>query len=120
MAPVSQLSCLWFGPDERTRATTSAIMACSLGSTVGFLISPWIVDSPEHLPNLLYVHLALAFIACLMTLLYFPAEPPTPASATAHLRRAEQLHKERFVDTLKKFAHDIFHCCNYCLSICGI
>lgn len=85
MAPVSQLSCLWFGPNERTRATTLSIMAGNLGLTIGFLISPWIVHRPEYLPNLLYVHLCLASLAVLFVLIYFPGEPPTAPSSAAQL-----------------------------------
>ena len=85
MAPVSQLSSLWFAPHERTRATTVAIFSNNLGSTVGFLISPYIVDKPENVPILLYFHFGLAFVACVLALAYFPAQPPTPPSAAAEL-----------------------------------
>ena len=85
MAPVSQLSCLWFAPHERTRATTVAIFANNFGSTIGFVISPFIVSDPSHIPRLLYIHLGLAFLACVLTLLYFPAQPPTAPSAAAEL-----------------------------------
>ncbi|CAF1424258.1 unnamed protein product [Adineta steineri] len=77
MVPVSQLSCLWFAPHERTRATTVAVFANNFGSTVGFVISPYIVSSSDRVPYLLYVHLAFAFVACVLALLYFPAQPPT-------------------------------------------
>ena len=83
MAPVSQLSCLWFGLNERTRATTIAIVANNFGGTVGFLISPAIVYSPECVPRILYIHLGLAFVACVLTLLYFPAQPQTAPSPAA-------------------------------------
>ena len=85
MAPVSQLSSLWFAPHERTRATTVAIFSNNLGSTVGFLISPYIVDKPDNVPILLYLHFGLAFVACVLALAYFPAQPPTPPSAAAEL-----------------------------------
>ena len=85
IVPVSQLSCLWFAPHERTRATTVAIFASSVGTSVGFAISPLIVSLPEHVPRLLYVHFGLAFVACILTLLYFPAQPPSAPSAAAEL-----------------------------------
>jgi hypothetical protein len=85
MAPVSQLSCLWFAPHERTRATTVAIFANNFGATVGFVISPFLVALPEHVPRLLYVHFGLAFVACVLALLYFPAGPPSAPSAAAEL-----------------------------------
>ena len=85
MAPVSQLSSLWFAPHERTRATTVAILANNFGGTIGFLISPSIVAAPEHVPRLLYIHFGLAFLACIFALLSFPARPPTAPSAAAEL-----------------------------------
>ncbi|CAF1121287.1 unnamed protein product [Rotaria sordida] len=85
MAPVSQLSCLWFDTNERTRATTVAIMAYNAGSTTGFLLGPSIVNSPEKVPNLLYVHVGFALCACILSLIYFPGQPPTPPSPAAEL-----------------------------------
>lgn len=85
MAPVSQLSCLWFGPNERTRATTLAIMANIFGGTVSFLINPAIVAQPTHIPYLLYFHLGLAVIGLILTLIHFPAHPPTPPSLAAEI-----------------------------------
>lgn len=83
MAPASQLSCLWFGSHERTRATTLAIIAGSLGSTVSFVMSPWIVNSAEDIPNLLQIHFIFASMACLLTFIYFPSQPPSPPSLAA-------------------------------------
>ena len=75
MALVSQLSCLWFAPHERTRATTFVIVGGSLGAAVAFLISPHLVSEPSRVPRLLYFHAGQALLACICTLLYFPAEP---------------------------------------------
>ena len=110
MALGSQLSSIWFAPHERTRATTVAVLSASAGGAVAFLISPHLVFESWRVPHLLYLHAGQALVACTFTLIYFPAEPPTPSSAAAHLHRAEHLHKERFVDTLKRFARDILDC----------
>lgn len=85
MVPVSQLSCLWFASHERTRATTAAICASNFGLTTSFIIGPLIVSSPEYLPRLLYVHLALTSIACILVMIHFPAQPLTPPSPAAEL-----------------------------------
>ncbi|CAF1051274.1 unnamed protein product [Rotaria magnacalcarata] len=85
MMPVSQLSCLWFGPNERARATTIAIMANVFGSTISFLINPAIVSKPSNLPYLLYFHVGLALVAGILTLAYFPAQPPKPPSHAAEI-----------------------------------
>ena len=111
MALVSQLSCLWFAPHERTRATTAAILGSSVGSAAAFLISPHLVSAPEHVPHLLYMHAAQAFVACVCTLAYFPAEPPTPPSVSAQLLITKPDTGERPLEVLKRFGHDILHCC---------
>jgi hypothetical protein len=49
------------------------------------LISSAIVSLPEYIPRLLYVHLSLAFVACVLVLIYFPAQPPTAPSPAAEL-----------------------------------
>jgi MFS family permease len=109
MAPVAQLSCLWFPPHERTRATTFAILANNFGSTVGFVISPYIVSSPDYVPHLLYVHLALAFLACVLALLYFPPVPPSAPSAAAELLIIGPT-SEQNSGSVKKFMKDIGRC----------
>ena len=109
MAPVTQLSCLWFKPDERTRATTLTIMAGSFGATMGFLIHPWLVTTPEHVSNLLYIHLFLAFIPLIFTLLYFPAYPPQAPSAAAQLLIDSSVN-EGNIDSLRNYMKDIWRC----------
>jgi hypothetical protein len=109
MAPVTQLSCLWFKSDERTRATTLAIMSGGFGATVGFLISPWVVTTPEHVPNLLYIHLLLAFIPLIFTLVYFPAYPPQAPSLAAQLLIDTSMNDEN-IGSLQNYIKDIWQC----------
>ncbi|CAF1004094.1 unnamed protein product [Rotaria sordida] len=108
-APVSQLSCLWFAPHERTRATTFAICFNNFGAAVGFVISPFIVSSPDYIPHLLYVHLGLAFISCIFALLYFPPQPPSAPSAAAELLILHPI-SEQNNNSLKTFMNDIWRC----------
>ncbi|UJR23638.1 hypothetical protein I4U23_026623 [Adineta vaga] len=109
MAPVSQLSCLWFGPNERTRATTLAIMAASFGSTFGFLVHPWIVTTSEQIPQLLYLHFILALIALLMTLGYFPSHPPHAPSPAAQSLMDTSMN-ENNENSLRNYMTDIYRC----------
>jgi MFS family permease len=109
MAPVSQLSCLWFAPHERTRATTVAIFANNFGATIGFLISPYIVSAPDDVPNLLYVHFGLASVGCLLALIYFPAQPPSAPSAAAELLINNPTSTENSHDW-RTFFKDIWTC----------
>jgi hypothetical protein len=108
MAPVSQLSCSWFGLNERTRATTIAVIANNFGGTVGYIISPFIVSSPECVPRLLYIHLGLAFIACIMTFLYFPAHPKTAPSPAAEQLLSYSMSEEN--RSLKTHTNGIWQC----------
>lgn len=107
--PVSQLSCIWFGPNERARATTFAVMSNSFGGAVAFLISPWIADTPEHVPRLLYVHVGLAFIACVLTLAYFPSHPSTPPSPAAERLLSYSLG-DNSLSSLRGFMKELWQC----------
>ncbi|CAF1586806.1 unnamed protein product [Rotaria sp. Silwood1] len=109
MAPVSQLSCLWFDTNERTRATTVAIMSYNLGSTTGFILGPNVVYKPENIPYLLYIHCGLAFIACIIALIYFPIQPPTPPSPAAELLIYRPINEER-INSLRSYIKSIKDC----------
>jgi hypothetical protein len=111
MGVVSQLSCIWFAPHERTRATTVAIVGVSLGGALGFLISPLLVTETWRVPHLLYMHAGQAILACILTLVYFPVEPLTPPSLAAYMLATHKSTTERPFETLKRFLRDILHCC---------
>src|SRR5205085_1036004 len=110
MALISQLSCTWFAPNERTRATTMSIIGANLGGAAAFLISPFLVRQPWHVPRLLYLHTGQALVACVLTLIYFPAEPLTPPSVAAEMLRAHRSVSERPIETTKKVFWDILLC----------
>ncbi|UJR16965.1 hypothetical protein I4U23_003863 [Adineta vaga] len=107
---VSQVSCIWFGPNERTRATTFAITINNLGAAVGFFISPYIVDTPEHVPRLLYIHSGLALLACVLVLAYFPSYPPTPPSPAAERLTSYSFDNKKNSSFLQRFAKDLWQC----------
>jgi hypothetical protein len=109
MVPVSQLSSLWFGTNERTRATTIAIMSYNLGSTLGFVMAPFVVYSPRLVPNLLYIHAGLALAACIFTLAYFPGQPPTPPSPAAELLISRSITKEN-VESWRSYTKSLEQC----------
>ena len=85
MSTVSQCSCLWFGVNERARATSVAIFSNNLGAAVGFLQIPAMVPRPDAMPSVLYTHAGMAIAASILTLAYFPAHPPSPPSHAAEL-----------------------------------
>ncbi|CAF1201526.1 unnamed protein product [Didymodactylos carnosus] len=111
MAPVSQLSCLWFGTNERTRATCIAILSASFGCTIGFVISPYIVDKPDHVPYLLYLHVGLSFLSCILAIIYFPAVPPTPPSPAAELLiYSSNSGNQNGINSLKIYLSNVWQC----------
>lgn len=85
MGTVSQCSCLWFGVNERARATSIAVFANNLGGGIGFLQMTNQIDSASQIPRILYTHAAMAIAASVLTLAYFPAFPKTPPSHAAEL-----------------------------------
>jgi hypothetical protein len=107
---VSQLSCLWFALHERTRLTTIAILRSTFGGAAAFLISPHLVYESQLVLHPLYVHAGRALLACIFTLAYFPAEPPSPPSAAAQLLTAERFKTEPLIETLKRSIYDVLHC----------
>ncbi|CAF1228496.1 unnamed protein product [Rotaria magnacalcarata] len=111
MALVSQLSCIWFPSHERTRSTTFAILGATSGGAIAFVVEPRLVSEAWHIPRLLYMHTGQAIFVCILTLAYFPAEPPSPPSAAADMLKINHLIHIRPIQRLKKFAFDIFHCC---------
>ncbi|UJR19611.1 hypothetical protein I4U23_022745 [Adineta vaga] len=110
MAPVSQISSLWFDTNERTRATTIAIMSYNLGSTTGFLLGPSVVYVSSHLPNLLYIHVGLALIGCILVLIYFPGQPPTPPSPAAELLIKHSNNKKENEQNLRSYFDNLIQC----------
>jgi FLVCR family MFS transporter len=106
MVPVSQLSCLWFDTNERTRATTIAIMAYNLGSTLSFPLGPSVVSSPEDIPHLLYIHLGFAIIGFILVIIYFPGQPPTPPSPAAELLIKHPVNE----GSVRSLVHNIRRC----------
>ncbi|CAF1164892.1 unnamed protein product, partial [Adineta steineri] len=71
--------------------------------------SPYIVSSSDRVPYLLYVHLAFAFVACVLALLYFPAQPPSPPSAAAELLIVNPTGEQNG-NAWKTFAKDVWTC----------
>lgn len=94
MASVSKFSVTWFGDGERTLATACCVLANNLGSTIGFLIGPFIVVSASQLPLLLYIEVGVAAAITAVTWIYFPAMPHIPPSPAA---AQEGKHNDNFL-----------------------
>eukprot|EP01121_Diplochlamys_sp_Union-15-3_P013813 TRINITY_DN4338_c0_g2_i1.p1 TRINITY_DN4338_c0_g2~~TRINITY_DN4338_c0_g2_i1.p1 ORF type:complete len:288 (-),score=33.69 TRINITY_DN4338_c0_g2_i1:70-933(-) len=86
MAPVSHLSARWFGESERTIATSVSSLLPSIGSAIGFISGPYIV---EHLSMTVFLIIegVIAGVIFIWILIYFPDMPPTPPSPSAAAER---------------------------------
>ena len=99
----TKLSAVWFPPSERTISTSVALVAGGFGVAISFVIGPYTVDGlakgfsngskpsdeeyAKAIHYLLYGEAVVAALLLLMTLIYFPSEPPTPPCFTAKSER---------------------------------
>lgn len=76
----AKLAANWFGPDERTVATTVAINANQIGIASSYIFGAFLVRSVQDIHH---YFLLLTIAACSMlalTIAFFRTEPPTPPS----------------------------------------
>eukprot|EP01083_Nonionella_stella_P287576 978921_1 len=97
MSVPSKLSVIWFPQNERKFATSCVGIAASMGSCFGFLCGPYVVETANDVPLMLYLDLLLAFIPFLCIIIYFPTSPtklPSKAAKCALLsiRFQETVH----------------------------
>jgi FLVCR family MFS transporter len=97
MSSPSKLSATWFGEQERTIATSIATLSNYFGSSVGFIIGPYIIQS-YSLPILLIVEGIGSIIILVCIIIYFPEKPPTPPSPSASF---SELDNNSFIFELK-------------------
>jgi nitrate/nitrite transporter NarK len=83
MAPVSQLSCSWFAPKERSFATAISSQASNFGACIGFVLCPLVVPSAAQMPYLLYGLAGASMLTAIACFVHFPSMPPLPPSAAA-------------------------------------
>jgi len=88
-APVA-VSATWFGVNERTFATAVGTIANSLGSAAGFLLG-LLVHNTTQFRYMLYYEAVFSVALLVFMVLYFPARPPTPPTATSALKFGEKV-----------------------------
>eukprot|EP00298_Acanthocystis_sp_HF-20_P016318 c21450_g6_i1.p1 GENE.c21450_g6_i1~~c21450_g6_i1.p1 ORF type:complete len:461 (+),score=159.76 c21450_g6_i1:66-1448(+) len=82
MATPSMVSQTWFGDGERTISTSIGCLAANLGSAVGFLMGPNLVNTPDQMGRIIYLHALLSFVPFILTIVYFPNSPKYPPSVS--------------------------------------
>ena len=83
MSSCTRLSCLWFADNERTTCTAVITLGGGLGSTIGYLLGPWVVKTADDVPKLLYITLAISSFIFVCMLIRLKDHPEIPPSATA-------------------------------------
>jgi len=84
MSAPPKLSSRWFPVNERTVATAIGTCANNLGSGVGFVVPPYLVEI-YGFRNFLLIEAGLAALLFILTIIYFPESPPHPPSTTSKL-----------------------------------
>ena len=88
MSAQSKMSVIWFPEHERKFATGCLGIAGALGNCFSFLCGPYLVQSADDVPAMLYLDLALALVPFLCVVMYFPNRPsklPSQAAKYAFL-----------------------------------
>jgi len=101
MAAPPKLSARWFPVHERTIATAISSCANNIGSGVGYVVPPYLVQV-YGFRNYLLIEAAIGALLLILVLTYFPESPPTPPSITAKL---DQESSETF--TLEIVKHSL-------------
>jgi len=78
-----KVAAVWFGTKERIAATSIGFVFNTLGTGVGFLVSPAIVTVASKIPLLLFVYAVTTSIFTALFALFFKDKPPTPPSFSA-------------------------------------
>ena len=111
----TKISATWFPPSERTISTSIALVSGGFGVAISFVVGPYTVkgiagnllDSGNYTENesyalairyLFYGESIVTAILCLMTVIYFPSQPPSPPCYTATSERFN------FIEGFKKFS----------------
>ena len=112
MSAPSALSAAWFPPNERMIATSISQAFAFLGSGLSFLVGPAMVSEPnstmidekindiynnstgvdvtiEEIREYMVVDTVIAFLLLVLTIIYFPKQPPTPPSASSSTAKTE-------------------------------
>jgi len=117
MAAPPKLSARWFPANERTIATAISVCANNVGSGIGYVLPPYLVQA-YGFRNFLLIEAAVGALLFIVALIYFPESPPTPPSLTEKLEQEslETISKKTIFLSLK----DIFTNPSYIiLSIVG-
>jgi len=81
-----KLAAAWFGPSQRSSATSVGLLSNNCGIAAGFFIAPLIVKKGTDIKILMWVVGGVATIVAVLVVIFFKANPPSPPSASSELR----------------------------------
>lgn len=91
----SLLAAEWFGPGERTLATTVAINANQIGIAFSYICGAYFIHDVPGLFKYLRLLSCFATFLCVLTILFFQSRPPTPPSASSsNLRSPSKINRQ--------------------------
>lgn len=90
----------WFGENERTSASTIAMLAGLVAPGAVFGLGPVIVKRASNFPYLLLGQAGLSTISSVICFMFYKSNPPTPPSSTSGENIA----------TMKNFGQNVYTC----------
>jgi len=98
-----QISAEWFAPGERVAATAIGALSQNMGVMVAFLLA-FIVNVDNDILKIHYIEFGWAIFCFLAVIVYYPAVPPTPPSASEenHKSNDPELEKIKSLKTSKQ------------------
>jgi FLVCR family MFS transporter len=105
----AKISQVWFHPSERATATSVMTLCNFLGSSIGFVVIPWQVNT-WGMNGMLRQWAVIAACTAVLTIVYFPDAPPTPPSASAARKPQSFTKGLKALFTSKEFLLIFFAC----------
>jgi hypothetical protein len=107
------LSATWFGAQERTTATATALNFNQLGIALAFLLGGTLGDTPDGLAQYFSIITVAAYAVTVGSVIQFKERPPSPPSASAVIREVQQDARalqgpKQFAWTFPEAAADLF------------
>eukprot|EP00298_Acanthocystis_sp_HF-20_P017012 c21649_g3_i2.p1 GENE.c21649_g3_i2~~c21649_g3_i2.p1 ORF type:complete len:470 (+),score=179.38 c21649_g3_i2:49-1410(+) len=106
MASPSLISQSWFGDGERTFSTAVGCLSANFGSAFGLLLGPYLVQSANDMYKIIYLQTGFSIIPFILSLIYFPNQPPNPPSISFQKSHNSSVQKSNLLTDIKIGIHN--------------
>ncbi|CAF0708928.1 unnamed protein product [Brachionus calyciflorus] len=119
----ARLSALWFGPNEIGLATSIGVFGNQLGTAIGFVIPPRLIDKNDKIEiiekNFYLMFITVALLCAIFFVLLISDHPNKPPSkAQLEIRKSHNLRQENNDFKIFKLSLvNLFKNSNYCLIL---